>query len=391
MKSVCILTSEESFINNYGAALQGYALFNTVKKMGYAPAIVRYRGGMPKNPPKYTGVRKVRACLGKIKRKLLIPKSAREKRRCERKYKREISQREAYFKAFSENNFTYVNDQRTSWFQIKDNAPRADIYLCGSDQIWNPYFKGGRNDLGYFLDFAPLDKPRIAYAPSFGCSELPALAKENISELIHKFKAVSVREIAGKEIVKKETGLDVPVVADPTLLFAADEWAAVEKKVDNVPEKYILCYRFSDNDDTKKSIDDISRKLGLPVVSLPLSVPAMKDKNYHKVFKAGPAEFIWLVRNAEFVCTDSFHATVFSLIFHRPFVVFQRENFAGGHANMNSRIESLLTIAEMKDRIVIGRIENDAEELRKIDFEPFETNIKQMREFSLNWLDEAMR
>ena len=392
MNKVCILTSEESFINNYGAALQGYALNQTIEKMGYEPAIVKYRGGMPTPPPKFTGIRRVRALLGRIKRRIFVKKSVRQKKACERKYKKEILLREEYFREFARSNFRYINSERISWLALKDAPPVADIYLCGSDQIWNPFFKAGRNDLGYFLDFAPADKPRIAYAPSFGCAELPPPAKENIAELIAKFHAVSVREAAGQSIIKKETGRDVPVVADPTLLFTTQDWEAVEKKVDGLPEKYILCYRFSDNPETKRSIDAISKTLGLPVVTLPLSVPALRDKGYQKVFCAGPAEFVWLIHHAEFVCTDSFHATVFSLLFHRPFAVFLRENFHNQSSNMNSRIDNLLSIAELKDRVVAGPIDEDAlVSLTDVSFDAFDENIKSLREFSLNWLENALK
>ena len=338
MKKICVVTSEESFRNNYGAALQGYALCETLKKMGYTPLVLRYQGGMPQPQVKFKGLRKVKFLLGRTKRQILFRIRNHQEIKYERKYKRQIEKREEYFCNFADSKFAFINDKRESWFDIKENPPHADIYLCGSDQIWNPFFKNGRNDLGYFLDFAPMNKPRIAYAPSFGCSELPDPAKSNISELLSKFKAVSIREEAGSHIIKKETGMNVPVVADPTLLFTSQEWETVEKKVDGVPEKYILCYRFSDNPETKKSIDDISQKLDIPVVTLPLSVPALGDKNYQQVFNAGPAEFVWLIHHATLVCTDSFHATVFSLLFHTPFLVFLRENFAGNSGNMNSRI-----------------------------------------------------
>lgn len=392
MNKVCILTSEESFINNYGAALQGYALTKTVEKLGYEPAVVKYRGGMIAPPPKPKGIRRVRAFLGRIKRRIFVDKSVRQKKKYERRYQKEIALRENFFREFAETRFRYVNTERVNWFPLKENPPQADIYLCGSDQIWNPFFKGGKNDLGYFLDFAPLDKPRIAYAPSLGCAELPPPAKTNFAELISKFKAVSVREAAGKAIIKQETGLDVPVVADPTLLFTAEDWAAVEKKVEGLPQNYILCYRFSDNPETKANIDTISKTLGLPVVTLPLSVPALRDKGYQKVFCAGPAEFVWLIHHASFVCTDSFHATVFSLLFHRPFSVFLRENFRNQSGNMNSRIDNLLSIAELESRIVRGEIDGEAlSSLNDVSFEAFEANIKHLREFSLNWLENALK
>ncbi len=392
MKKVCMLTSEESFGNNYGAALQGYALYTTVKKLGYEPQIVRYRGGMPETIKDFSGIRKVKFVLGTWKRKIFVNESEREKRHHERKFKKQIAVRKEIFHRFAEDNFVYANNKPAIWWELKENPLIADLYLCGSDQIWNPYFKGGKNDLGYFLDFAPANKPRVAYAPSLGCSVLPAPAKSNFAQLISKFKAVSVREAAGQKIVKEETGLDVPVVADPTLLFTREDWEAVERKVEGVPEKYILCYRFSDNSNTKRSIDAISESLGLPVVTLPLSVPSLQDKNYRKVFNAGPAEFVWLIHHAELVCTDSFHATVFSLLFHTPFLTYMRENFSNSSANMNSRIENLLALAQLEHRgITEKQTCPDKEDLCRVDFSAFERNIEKLRKFSYEWLAEALK
>lgn len=392
MKKVCMMTSQESFDNNYGAALQGYALFTTVKKLGYEPEIVRYTAGLPERIQDFAGIKKVKFLLGKCKRKIFPKESDREKIRHERKFKKQLSAQKKAFHKFAQENFVYTNKKTVNWWKLKAHPPIADVYLCGSDQIWNPYFKCGKNDLGYFLDFAPSDKPRVAYAPSLGCSELPESAKSDFAQLVSKFKAVSVREKAGQKIIKEETGLDVPVVADPTLLFTREDWETVERKVEGIPEKYILCYRFSNNDDTKNSIDQISESLGLPVITLPLSVPSLQDENYQKVFNAGPAEFVWLIHHAQLVCTDSFHATVFSLLFHTPFLTYSRENYADHSANMNSRIENLLALANLESRSVTPQQKHpEAEDLCKVDFTKFEENIKQLRAFSYEWLSEALK
>ncbi len=383
------MTSEESFINNYGAALQGFALFYTIKRLGYYPKIVRYYGNMQPPLSSYSFPIAVKHALGRVYHSIIDFFSETELDYFEKKaYKKENANRRKLFRDFQIDLMKFYNSKRIGWYDLKKNPPLADYYICGSDQIWNPFFRSQKNDLGYFLDFAPLNKPRIAYAPSFGCDELPETAKRNIKELIEKFRAVSVREKAGQQIIKKETGRDVPVVADPTLLLTSDEWASFEQKVNNIPDKYILCYRFSDNRKTKEHIDDISRITGLPVLTLPLALPAYRD-NYQKVFQAGPREFIYLIHNASLVCTDSFHATVFSLIFHTPFYCFLRENFKGNSSNMNSRINNLLSISRQENRCICDEDTINKDSMFDVDFSAFDQEIIKLRNFSVNWLKQA--
>ena len=382
------MTSEESFHNNYGAALQGYALYTTLQKLGYAPKIVRYFGNMQPPLSTFPLKKRLRIRASRLYHSVIDVFRKTEETKIKKKYKKEFRQREQLFLAFQKH-MSFYNEKRIGWYDLKDNPPEADIYLCGSDQIWNPFFRSKKNDHGYFLDFAPEGKPRIAYAPSFGCDALPTDAKTDIKALIDKFHGVSVREAAGRNILLEETGRDAPVVADPTLLLTLENWVEIESPVANMPEKYILCYRFSDNEKTKAQIDRISKETGLPVYTMPLVLPALRDE-YHKVFAAGPKEFIWLIRHASLVCTDSFHATVFSLICGTPFCVFARESFKGNSANMNSRIDNLLRIAELPDRLFMDEDIIDIETLFSVDFSRFQTNIKELRGESLAWLEERL-
>lgn len=388
MKTICMMTSEESFHNNYGAALQGYALYTTLKKLGYDPKIVRYFGNMQPKLSTYPLPTALRIIASRAYHSVKDGLAVTEKKKITAKYKKEIRQRERIFLDFQKY-MSFYNDKRIGWYDLEKCPPIADIYVCGSDQIWNPYFRSQKNDLGYFMDFAPAGKPRIAYAPSFGCDSLPPNAKANIGELLGKFHGVSVREAAGQRIIKQEVGLDVPVVADPTLLLTSDDWAQIERPVVGMPEKYILCYRFSDNDTTKENIDKISQQTGLPVYTMPLAWHTLKD-DYNKVFAAGPQEFIWLIRHATLVCTDSFHATVFSLICETPFCVFMRENFNASKANMNSRIDNLLKIAELSERLMLDLKDVDINTIFEVDFSKFKNNIKELREESLEWLSDRL-
>ena len=388
-KTVCIMTSEESFLNNYGAALQGYALSHTIDGMGYESKIVRYNGGMPPRSQDISLYRRFYCAGSRIYHRLLPTPAEHEARKLTKRYSVPIARREHQFKAFQAKNMRFYGENRVCWADLRECPPQADIFLCGSDQIWNPYFRGQHNDLGYFLDFAPKGKPRIAYAPSFGCEALPAPAKVDFVDLIQKFSAVSVREQAGRDIIAREAGVDAPVVADPTLLLTSNEWEAIESPVDGLPEKYILCYRFSDNDETRTQINSIAEQTDLPVFSLPLSIPSLRDKD-EKIFNAGPAEFVWLIHHATLVCTDSFHATVFSLIFNIPFYVFLREDFSGEKANMNSRIMNLLDMSQLRERLITANRVPKKSDIYSIDFQKFQHKAEALRANSKNWLKKAL-
>lgn len=380
-----MMTSEESFHNNYGAALQGYALFQTISELGFKPCIVKYYGsqfptGGHSNTYFYT-----KRFFSRLYHRLIKTSEEKKNLIIRKKYKYEIENREKMFNAFCNDNMTFWNEKRVEWRDLKKNAPQADYYVCGSDQIWNPFFKDGENDPGYFLSFAPKGATKIAYAPSFGCSDIPKSAQKTLSKYLEDFSAISVREKSGVDIIKKYTGLKAKWVVDPTLLRTPEQWADIAKMPDNIPEKYILCYRFADSQATRNTINNVSKKLGIPVISLPLSDVSFEDKDLF-IFDAGPREFVGLIKNASLVCTDSFHATVFSLLMKTPVCVFLRESYAGGNS-MNSRVYSLLEMFELQSLI---KTESDSDDkvlnVLNINYEHAHDLLKNYRNESLSFL-----
>ena len=177
--------------------------------------------------------------------------------------------------------------------------------------------------------------------------------------------------------------------SDPTLLKTPEEWREIAKEPANLPEKYILVYRFADSDKTKSMIDDIAAKTGLPVISLPLSNVALQD-DYNTIFDAGPQEFIGLIDKASLVCTDSFHATVFSILMKTPVCVFLRENYDNGNS-MNSRIYSLLSMLKLEGVILNSESSlEDAMKCLSVDYEDAHSVIGIARNQSLFFLRKAL-
>lgn len=221
----------------------------------------------------------------------------------------------------------YINLRQTK-VKVSQLADEYDFFVVGSDQVWNPYFS--RLD-DCFLTFAPKQK-RIAYAASISCPSIPVekqlLYKEGLAGMAH----ISMREQQGADIVKEYSGRDVPVVVDPTLLLTPDDW----RKVSRPPawfhgEKYILTYFLGQRPEV---VSRLESETGLKVVNL-------LDEDVYEHYVAGPDEFLWAIEHAKLMYTDSFHGTVFSILFRTPFVVCDR---VGDDVSekMGSRIDTLL-------------------------------------------------
>lgn len=244
------------------------------------------------------------------------------------------------------NNFAKFNKNiKYSKYHIDiDHIPtklgeKYDYYITGSDQVWNPNFNR-MSDID-FLKFAPKEK-RNSFSASFGISEIPEELKEYYKSNLLEMQNLSVREDIGKEIIEELTGRkDAEVLIDPTMMLTADEWDKVSKKPKKLKEnKYILNYFLGDlSEKRRKEIERIANKNNCTIINL-------MDKN-EPLFVSGPSEFLYLIKNAFMICTDSYHGSVFSIIYNKPFAVFNREDEL---VNMNSRLETLLSKFQLQER-----------------------------------------
>lgn len=251
---------------------------------------------------------------------------------------------------------------------------RYDYFIVGSDQVWNPYynFVAGKCD---FLTFAR-DNQKISYAASFGISEIPSGRKKEYAMNLKTFKAISVREKQGTEIVEELVGRKPIVVLDPTLLLNENEWEKVEKRPSCCPKKkYVLIYALGDkNNRFKEKIELLKGKYEIFDIRL-------VQKN-GKELPIGPSGFLYLIRNAEEILTDSFHATVFSIIYHKRFITFNRPGL-----NMNSRIESLAELVGIKNRLTeCGDLNCET----GIDYVDVDEILEEERRKSIDFLKNAL-
>jgi len=255
-----------------------------------------------------------------------------------------------------------------------------DAFIAGSDQIWNPYFHF--NSEREFLTFAPYEK-RIAYAASIGVEKLPEEKVEEYKNYILDIPFVSLRENEGAQLVYELIGKKVEVVLDPTMLVSREHWIHLAKQAKVKQEKkYILKYFLGEeNDAFHQQINKIAKENHLEIVDL------YKDPYYYK--QCGPIEFINFIRQSEYVFTDSFHATVFSLLFHKKFGVLKR-SIHKTTGNMESRIKTLLKNYELEERY-IQSIDDFKIIYEDYDDEKVMMILHQRKNESLHFLKNALK
>ncbi len=276
------------------------------------------------------------------------------------------------FKEFN-NNIIFSKKRITPFSKLKD----FDYFITGSDQVWNPTF--GRLREVDLLEFTE-PKKRISYAASFGISSLPEQYNEKLKNALKDYKAISVREDAGKKIIEDVVGRkDVQVLVDPTMLLTAEEWDKVAKKPEQLKtDKYILNYFLGELSEKRKAeIDRIAKENDCEVINI-------LDKN-SPFYCTGPSEFLYLEKHAFLVCTDSFHSSVFAILYNIPFIVFGRED---NTVSMNSRIETLINKFNLKNREYNGK-EITKENLNHDYTEAYEI-LNEERKKSMTFLMNAL-
>lgn len=368
---------------NFGSQLQVLATVKKIEELGFDSEIIVYK---KKITPRFV--------LQTIPRLFNIPfvkakLHAKQKRRQIKEYRslaQNVAIRNKRFDDFVEKYFTNISKPYYGWEQlVEETKKNYDLFLCGSDQLWLPHNLGSHF---YTLEFAPDDKPKVAYATSFGVSDIPVYQKKRTAKYLNRFQALSTREIAGSRIIKDLTGKDVQVVCDPTLLLSKEEWKVVIPENRPVEDKYIFCYFLGDNDEHRKVANELKEKTGYQIVSCPFLDNFVEiDKNFGDIqlFDMDASDFVNLIRNAEYILTDSFHGSVFSILHNKKFMTFNR--FVAGSNSRNSRIDSLCELLGLEDR----RFNDNLDTIEDaIDYKSVELKLNHLRCESNNYLKYAL-
>ncbi len=363
--------------NNYGAELQAFALCHKLNLMGLDAEIIDFL--FYKNP-NFRRTKKSKSFVNiGLKRRLkewLIPiiESVKSLHFNEAKRKRNLR-----YERFHEYHTKISQKTYHSIDELYNAALDYDIYIVGSDQVWNPY--SNINLEPYFLTFAPKNKKKISYASSFGVSKIPLDATSSYKECLNNLNHISVREEQGVEIIRDLIGRKACHVLDPTLLLDFNGWVSVatfpiEKK------NYLLLYVLTNSDYATQLAKKVAEDLNLTLVRICKNAMQQdSDKSIINIIDAGPSEFVGLFMNASFVITNSFHGTTFSVNFKKSFYTVLPE-----HKENNSRQESFLSMLGLSERLIKENSPPPEAVHHKIDFIAPSGRLDEARKSSIEYL-----
>lgn len=341
------------FYENYGTFLQAYALQQAIIQLGHSNHILDDSFFYKKSP------------FTIIKNRIIDIIKCRRNRN------------HTLYKKFKKEHLI-IDDKFTSVDEIES---RYDAYICGSDQIWSPYLKFNPY---YYLGFT--DKKKIAYAPSTGTGTCDDEYKKNVKPVLEKFAHIAVREEAGAQMLSSFISKDIKTVLDPTLLLTQKEWKKVETTIDT-DTPYILCYFLTPNKWYLNYVKEYARRHN-KTVKIFNTNPLYKELEFD-IVDAGPSEFITYIKNAEKVFTDSFHSSIFSILYHKDFITFKRFK-DGGKKDQNARIANLFKKLEISSHFIGEEDLAGIETLEKPHYNNVETILEKHRNDSKEYLRNAI-
>lgn len=253
-----------------------------------------------------------------------------------------------------------------------------DIVVVGSDQCWNPNWGVGARKDGAQCLIGKASNKKLSYAASFGVTEkdFPEAMRVRYGEWLKTFSSISVREDEAVKIVYDFSGVEAKLVLDPTMLLDVDSWESIERRPKN--------FSYSVNEYSLEFVLGKNADCLVGKCAQAISGPVFKLTN--DVSEVGPSEFLWLIRNARSVVTDSFHASVFSLMFHKPLLVLPRKDHLG---DMSTRFETLKRFSGF-ERCIVGDEEASFSPFEGMDWECFDSELEAYRLDSLKWLENAL-
>lgn len=328
MKKAALITCHN--IKNYGSVFQTYATTQIFKKSGYEVTVIDYQRPGTSTEDFHKRIISEshlakKPIIGLFFPLILYPSFLRM---------------DKVFSDFLQKNILMTKKTYLSEEELKDKCPQVNLYISGSDQIWNSDING-RIEKPYYLSFTPEEKTRISFASSFGMTRLKDEEVDDNRWLLERYSWLSVREQSGVEIIRK-IGLKADVLLDPTFWLSRDEWDELADPI-RTPKHYILVYQLHHNSKMDQYVKKIEKEYGIPCLRI--------DLYYHYIIKAGqhcicptPGQVITMIKNADYIISDSFHMTAFSIIYNKLFIsCFSANSF-------NDRIANILQFFGLEKR-----------------------------------------
>ena len=364
-KSVGIITMHRPI--SFGSSLQAYALQKKIQDLGFDCEIIDYQ--YPNKLHKVK-VNPFKVLVHRIVHYLLnlfvgLP--------CLFEHIRFTRFRNNYLKLSK-----YYKDSET----LTKNPPEYDIYCTGSDQVWNTNFT--KRDTTFVLSFVK-DKKKISYSSSFAVDYVKEESIKDFQYYLSLYTKISVRERSGISLVKDLTGRSATMVCDPTLLLSKEEWFPLANKANIRIQKpylliFMLTYSYNPYPKVNRIIDEVQQKLGIHTIILSGNKYDYLKKNTTVIKNAGPLEFLYLLKNASFVITSSFHGVAFSANFEKPFLAIVDKK------NKDSRLLSFLETIDMSNRAISYDEENVHLDLSL----PNISALESFRNLSANYLNDVL-
>lgn len=371
-KRVGIITFHHSY--NCGSMLQAYALQTIVQQLGSNAKIINFSNEGQQRI--YSVLPHADSYKNALKKAILLPRKGRIRRNFDA-YERFIS----------------------TWFSIDGpvvSDPSLlvdddfDVVISGSDQVWNVTIEDG--DDAYFLPWVTRAR-KVAYAPSFGAKDPSKFAcdPQRYAAYLERYDYLSVRENNGRKWIKALVGIDVPVLLDPTLLLGIKDYSALESAVYGLPERYLFYYAPSYSPDINRLVDAVSKKYSLPVIAFNSKTFYTKGMNFTSRFilpeLESPATYLTLIKNATVVFTTSFHGTIFSTIYRKPFWTIKN----GGMFGDDDRVLTLAATLGIEDRLCMPSFDENLNYLSSPDWTVYTKRLTRERQHSIAWLSDALK
>ena len=354
-------------VYNHGASLQAFALQYYLESCGHDVEIIDYK------PPYLSGHYKLSAVCNPIydkpiiKQAYLLAKLPGRIRSLKRK------------KAFDRFTHKYLKltCRYNCYQELVTCPPESDVYIAGSDQIWNTQFQNGR-DPAFYLAFAPKDKLRLSYAASFSTTDIHPDYRSFVVEMLGNINRISIRERTALPLLASLGRPDGVAVCDPVFLLSRKQWNLLSSNVEKNVSPYLLIYDTEGSAKLKSIAVKIANILHLPIYNIGISSGTSAKM---KLFPfAGPLEFLQLIQGASYVVSNSFHATAFSLIFEKDFCVVERSE------SINERMYSLLNYCGLSNRIADGFNQLLVE---SVNYDEIRTRVREMVESGISFLKHS--
>lgn len=359
---------------NYGNRLQNYAMQELLKSIGMEAETIPRR-----TKRDLTGIDKIEVDIKYVIKRILRYK-------CDH-YRRIRKKR---FTEFNHKYIKFGKDVLQNSIAPDGLNDKYDYFIIGSDQVWNARLEIVKEDIKNHLAFFAESGKKIAYAASFGTDDVAPEYRNLFSEALSTYKAIGVREDSGVDIVRNLCNRnDATVVLDPTMMLSVEQWKKIEKKPKYIQnQKYIVTYFLGGRGKKLSSyIKNIANEFEAEIINLDIEFLLDNDIDDKNFFTTTPDEFVWLIDHAECVLTDSFHASVFSILFHKPFCTYERIAEEKGN-NMGSRIQTLLKKFGLLE--FYGNIKNPVLRPRAYDDTKIDEILNQEREHSILFLKKTL-